>query len=145
MKKAVSIFLVFALFMAGIVIPERMIANASGGKTIVIKSINRNTLQYYDACSNTELNPNVDWSFETTVGYGSVKKSKLSSKTKFYLLKNQADPMGGYKKVKKKIFMKRITEVSQGMENGISFYYGFACVVYKKSGKCIKLKELFMA
>ena len=65
-----------------------LIVNAAdhSNKTVIIASINKEKIKYVKSDFNYNYKKNVDWQFESIIGYGKKRNIKLSKKCAFSLL-----------------------------------------------------------
>ncbi|BBF41341.1 hypothetical protein lbkm_0015 [Lachnospiraceae bacterium KM106-2] len=139
-----SLMLVIALMIAitaQFAVTEQISAKTTT-KNVVIAKINGNTMEYHKSISATRLIKNADW--ENIVGYGKKYKIKLASNAKFYVLDSYTFKT---KKVSKKRFMQNVKAFGyqKSKDKGVTYYWGMACKLTIKNGKCIKIVQRYQA
>ncbi len=112
-------------------------------KHIIIAKIENNVLYYHKSVSAHDIFKDPDW--ENIIGYGPQKKIQLASDCRYYLIKDDTVYPNKMKRVTKKKFKTSLYQYERYNEEGIIYYWGLACKMEIKNGKCIKLEQQFQS
>lgn len=131
-----------------------LIVNAAdhSNKTVIIASINKEKIKYVKSDFNYNYKKNVDWQFESIIGYGKKRNIKLSKKCAFYKIDYTSENTEYIKTSRKdfqqllksykfkKVYFNGFTKKSKFIE--IPYYYGLACRLVIKNKKVVKVYQL---
>lgn len=112
-------------------------------KQVVIWKMNNKKMKYRKSIMVSKyLGKNAGW--ENIIGYGRLKKSRISSKAKFYLLDLYSSKL---KLVSRSAFKKMANNygAKRYKERGKVYYWGMACKITIKNGKIIKIKQVYQS
>lgn len=110
---------------------------------IICMKIKGDYLYYHRADWISKIVPDPGWT--NVVGYGKLKKIKLSKKAKYKLMNNFSKMT--CKKVSKKKFSKRIksSEPSKHVVKGHTWYWGMYARIKVKKGKIINITQMYQS